>query len=155
MISSIEIRKRLGQLELEEYAGNLGAFSSEDKTIHEQLMRMPVEMRRIPLKKECDGSLVALCSELAGKYESLIDLRIKIIEAYTTRRKPLEKMQTLGAMQSPCLFAILVDGLYLGDPEDILNKRKQIANGSMTPPEIWYPIQGLGEKIAEIIFSEK
>jgi len=55
-------------------------------------------------------------------------------------------MEETSKVQSPCLLTVLFDGIYIGDPEDLLNYRKD------SQAKIWYPTKGLGEKVDGIEF---
>lgn len=127
---------RLSQLELEQYAGNLRAIQGDDRTLYEQLFEIPVSVKLTAQKGICDDSLYEICVKAQGGHESFLDLR------RTVTKELGKKFDTPGQN----LLTISFNGIYVGDPEDLLNHR----NGR--PEGILYPTRGLGEKLAEVAF---
>ncbi|MDI6721437.1 MAG: hypothetical protein QMD85_03535 [Candidatus Aenigmarchaeota archaeon] len=137
---------RLSNLELRQYAGDLNAISGADRRMYNELMESLAEMRLTADRGLCDDGLYEICASAQGWYEKFEDLRRAIVGRYTKDANPFQKMADTGTVQSPCLLSVLFDGVYVGDMEDLLNYRDG------TPSGIFYPVQGLGEKIAEVEF---
>jgi hypothetical protein len=129
--------ERLSTLELRLYAGDLGAFGTNDWILRNELTEIPVEVRVIIEDGRCDDALYKLCEQVEGMHETFGKLREGITDALA---------KGLGNAGWN-LLSVLFDGIYAGEPEDLLNHR----TGGM----ILYPVKGLGEKIAEVTFLEK
>lgn len=129
--------KRLGDLELRRYAGDLTTIIEEDRALYEKLLRSPIEIKMTAPKGICDDKLYEICSSVVGKHERFSIARIKLINNYAKETGELDKL---------CLLSMLVNGIYIGHPLDLLNYKNN------KPQEIIYPIKGLGQKIAEINF---
>ena len=126
--------ERLSNLTLEEYAGNLAAFEGDDAETYVKLMESPVEVKVTAQKGTCEDNLYEICLKAQGKYKRFLDLRRKITTELVEEIKGFN------------LMSVLFDGIYVGEPEDLLNHRND------SQAEILYPVEGFGEKIAEVIF---
>jgi len=133
---SPEVLKRLSMLDLKRYAGNLNVLKKDDARLYEQLMTSPVNVKVVADKGICEDKLHEICQRSQGKHETFRSLRQKIEDQ-------LFKIQhSLGWN----LLTVSFDGIFVGEPEDLLNHRDGRQEGIM------YPIKGLGEKIAEVEF---
>ena len=127
---------RLSQLDLEQYAGNFRAIQRNDNVLYNQLFEIPVNVRLTASRGVCENCLYDICVEAQGNHESFRDLRRKIDSSLAKR------------LESPRwqLLTVSFNGVYIGNPEDLLNFRKSRSEG------IIYPTKGLGEKLAEVTF---
>lgn len=132
-----ETLERLSNLELKQYAGDLTTIIEEDKALYEKLLRSPIEIKMIAPKGVCDDRLYEICFSVAGYHERFGIARIKLINNYAKETGNPDKF---------CLLSMLVNGIYVGHPLDLLNHRNN------NPQKIIYPIKGVGQKIAEINF---
>ncbi len=130
--------ERLSNLSLRQYSGDLAAIRGEDRQLHAQLMESPVEMRVIAQPGVCEEELYEICLQAIGRYPRFIDLRWRITRELSAKFEPPRWN----------LLSILFDGIFVGEPEDLLNHR----NGN--PSGVLYPTKGLGTKIAEVIFLD-
>jgi len=128
--------EKLSQLELELYAGNLRAFKGEDIKKRAILLNLPVKVEVTAGRGICDDTLYEICLKLRGKHKTFSDLRIKATDYC---------LQYFRYKIEWNLLSVLFDGIYAGEPEDLLNYRR--GEG-----EIFYPIKGLGRKIADILY---
>ena len=131
--------ERLAYLDLKLYAGDLGAFIKEDYELREALMVSPVEVKLISARDICDDSLYTVVERFVGRYEKFQDLRYGLTK---------ELIATLPVPAGYNLLTSLFNGIYIGDPEDVLNFRLQRGD------KIMYPVKGLGEKLADVIFLD-
>ncbi|MBI4159360.1 hypothetical protein HY500_03840 [Candidatus Woesearchaeota archaeon] len=128
--------ERLSYLNLMEYSGDLFAIRGEDRQLYSKLMESPVEMIVTAQPEVCVEEIYRICSGAVGGYRRFIDLRQRIM------RELAAKFETPGW----CLLSVLFNGIFVGEPEDLLNHR----NGN--PSRVLYPTKGLGAKIAELSF---
>ena len=128
--------ERLSDLELRQYAGDLSAIMGDDRLLYEKLFGLPVEVRIAAHLGICEDRLYQILCIFQGRYEKFEDLRCKI----TTR------LSREFAPPGWNRLSVLFDGIYIGEPEDLLNYRQGNRAGILNP------IKGLGEKAAEMIF---
>ena len=126
--------ERLSNLDLRQYAGDLKAIQGDDRELYERLMRSPVEVHVTAQRGICDDLLYQILSTIEGTYERFEELR----------REVMFKLPK----NSPGwnLLSVLFDGIYVGEPEDLLNHRYN------RPEGILYRTRGLGEKVVDITF---
>ena len=129
--------ERLDNLELRQYAGDLDAIIGDDKKLYDQLMQSPVELMMTAPKGICENELFDICLSAQGRYSTFGELR----------RHIMQKLFTISKNPGFNLLSVLFDGIYAGEPEDLLNYRNN------RPQGIFYPIQGLGEKLADVKFN--
>lgn len=132
-----ETLERLSNLDLQQYAGNLEALRETDRLIYERLMHSPVEVKVTAQREGVDRGLYEACLELQGSCVKFEELRRKAMMMLSRRS------------HSPVgwnLLSVLFNGIYIGDPEDLLNYRTGRQEG------ILYPVEGLGKKVAEVRF---
>ena len=130
---------KLSELSLEEYDGNLDAVLKQgDKKTYENLMYSPV---RITLNRQgdiCEGRLYEIVASMSGEHTTFEHVRREM------DNRLLQKLERIPSDWR--LITVLFEGIYIGDPQDLLNHR--LNNGEA----ISYPIKGFGEKIASIEF---
>ena len=133
-----EALTRLSTLELEMYAGKLSALAGEDMKKATRLKQLPVRVKLVAERGVCEDSLYDICSEVEGQHASFHELRMRVIGKLA---------RDLNSPSSPAwnLLPVLFDGIYVGEPEDLLGFRK----GRSEP---LYPTKGLGTKLADIEF---
>ena len=121
------------------YKRDAEVMKEEDENLYHALLDSSVRVQVIADKNACEDSLYAICSSLQGTHEKFTDVRTLLgKQFYQARRLTSEER----------LLSVLFDGIYVGHPEDLL----QIRNGH--DEEVLYPVKGLGEKMADIIFLE-
>jgi|SRR3989338_4510316 len=138
MNSDSQTLERLSDLDLRQYSGDLSAIRGEDRQLHARLMESPVEMRVTAQPEVCVEELYRICLSAIGRYPKFIDLRQMIMGELAA------KFETSGWN----LLSILFNGIFVGEPKDLLNHR----NGN--PSRVLYPTKGLGAKIAELRFLD-
>jgi len=131
---------RLNNLELEQYAGNLNAFTKEDLIMRERLAATPIDVKMIEPRGVCDDELYDICSPFEGRQETFASLRQGIVDRLRREIEPILPFFQWN------LLTVLFDGVYVGEPEDLLDYRKGNEQGILPP------IEGLGKKIADIKF---
>lgn len=131
-----EALQTMSKLLLKFYSGNLSAFEGSCGKVVEQLRKRPIEVKVIAKKGVCEDRLYEICQAAQGKYEKFSDLTGKITEALAKG----------SARPDWNLLSVLFDGIYIGEPEDLLNYRSSELDG------VIYPTKGLGEKISQIKF---
>lgn len=132
--------ERLSTSALLQYAGNLAdAFSHSDITLYGIVMSTPIEVRVIGEETAHDPQLYAVCKTFEGRQPSLAELRTLVLEELT---------RTFDITHFPAfnLLAVLPEGILVGDPEDLLTRKR---NPNAEP---LYPVKGFGEKIATVTF---
>jgi hypothetical protein len=138
VIYTKETLKRLSNLDLIKYAGDLKAIKGQDAILYDELMNTPVEAKVIAKEGICEDVLYKICLDAQMNYEGFKNLRHNIINK-------LSKSEQLTA-GTKNLLTVLFNGVYIGEPEDILNYRK----GGAT----LYPTKGLGKRIMDVQFSD-
>ena len=128
--------RRLSNLEISRYAGELDSIQGEDGRLVELLARTPVEMTMIAESGVCDEKLYEICRKKVGRHDSFALLREKIVCDLAERLEP----------PAWNLLSVLLDGIYVGDPEDVYNLR------SGEPNQVMYNLKGIGTKLAEVRF---
>ena len=128
---------RLSHLELRQYAGELNAIAGEDTRLFGSLLSSPVEVTVAAEKGICDDRFYEICLKSQGKYGKFVDVRHKVTQDLSAQ-----------STNPNCwnLLTVLFDGVYVGDPEDVLYWREN------QKKKILFPIQGLGKKVAEVKF---
>jgi len=138
-----KLLEKLGNLELECYAGVLSALRGYEEVYH-RLFKEPVEVKVVAPREACDERLYEICLRAQGKHDKFMDLRHKVVGE-------------LGGMaQDPGwnFLTVSFDGLYIGEPEDLVRHRAD-ADVKTLNPQIFmplYPVKGLGIKAAEVTF---
>ncbi|MEN9626272.1 MAG: hypothetical protein RL557_600 [archaeon] len=134
--------ERLSNLDLRVYVGDTNAIRGEDKRLYEQLMQTSVEVimpseAGMSQQGTCEEPLYQICLGAQGVYNAFIDARQHVMG------KLLREISGPGFN----LLSILFEGIYVGEPEDLLNYRNGNSAG------IRYPTKGLGNKLAAIRFN--
>ena len=129
--------QKLGMFDLRLYAGDLTALQGEEARMHEALMMHPVVVRVTASPGVCDADLYDIVKEVEGRHD-----RFEIVRQTVMGR--LAKDSEKGSGWN--LLAVLFEGIYVADPEDLLNRRlgREYA--------ILHRVKGFGEKVAEIDF---
>ena len=111
-----------------------------DRQKHDFLRFHPACIKDVVPPKEYDRRLYVICRTLQNNTMPFQNLRTKTREHWLKidPRSP-----------TPSILTILFDGVYVGDPEDVVLQRLQ---GHCESPQ--YPIDGLGKKIASIEFAD-
>jgi len=138
----------LSALQLDVYAGNIGKIFGEDGIIEKKLTETPVRAKVIAQEKDCDAGLYRVGLEIQGEYKSFKELRRAVVRHLQQLPSvPGSRVPGLNIPISPewNLISVLFDGIYIGEPEDLLNHWTGTGN-------IFTDIKGLGEKLAEIEF---
>lgn len=133
-----EILERLSGLELKQYAGDLRAIEGEDRILYERLFELPVEVRIVAHVGVCGDRLYQICNKFQGRHRSFEELRHQVVARLSTEFAPPGWNR----------LSVLFDGMYVGEPEDLLNYKQGNREGILNP------IKGLGEKIAKITFIQ-
>ena len=138
MIVSAEELRKLDALGLKEYAGDTAALHGEERKTYDALMKTPVDVRLIAEEGVCHDSLYRICRDAEGIYISFGALRRHVDSQLTAERRYY--------MLNWRMLSVLFGGIYVGDPEDLLNHRAGIERG------ILYPTRGLGKKVSHVRF---
>jgi len=120
--------------ELRQYAGEQ-FITGELADVWEHLGYYPVEVRMCASRGACDDRLYAICQSVAGSGRTL-----KAVRQYV-----VSQLYQIATDPDCNLLSVLFTGIYVGEPEDLLNHWR----GS---DDIFYPTTGLGKKIADIHF---
>ncbi len=128
--------ERLSGLELRQYAGDLKAIRGKDIVLYDILMKNSVEVKIIAERGVCSDKLYDICIDLQGRHGKFVHLR----------RRTMNMLSQEFKGPGSNLLSILFDGVYIGEPEDLLNYRNKNRSG------ILYPTKGFGEKLAEVNF---
>lgn len=136
MTTDSQTLERLSNLELCQYAGDLGAIQEEDRGLYEKLTESPVEVVVTGGSGVCDDWLYEICLGVEGQYDTFLEVR-KIVQD-----------ELRGVVGGPGwnLLTVSFNGIYVGEPEDLLNYR----NGRTK--SILYQTTGIGKKVADITF---
>jgi hypothetical protein len=129
--------EKLSAVTLLSYAGIPSALSLDERRIMNLLSKVPVVVNPLEFVEGFDNELYNIAFGLQGRHDNLMDLRASADHALMDRY-PGPGFRRL---------SILFDGIYLGEPEDLLNFRKG------NPREVMYEIRGLGSKVSDIIFE--
>src|SRR3989344_8646168 len=121
--------RRLSNLELRQYAGDLDALMGDNRNLFEKIARDPVSVRLIVEDGDINPDFYAVIKDLEGKYPSFIELRRKTIKLLATR------FDGLGWNSLTCLF----DGVFIGEAEDLWFHREDRGTSM-------YPVEDLGKK---------
>ncbi len=134
----IDVRelRRLSNLELSKYAGELDALEGDDEMLVAILACSPLETKVVADKGICDAKLYKIGLQVQGEYETFAELR----------RKVMDKLSQTFQPPAWNLLSVLFDGIYIGEPEDLYNFRAGESQG------IIYHIKGLGTKLADVRF---
>lgn len=137
-IDSKELR-RLSNLEISRYAGQLDAIRGKDEILVGLLAETPVEVVMVAEEGVCNGTLYNICKRRTGRHKSFALLRGEVIGELAQRFEP------------PCwnLLSVLFDGIYVGEPEDLYNLR------AGEPQGVIYNLKGLGTKLADVKFLKR
>ena len=135
----LSILRRLNALELESYAGKEPLITQEDLELREQLYQLPTKLTLVQPSPEYPLELKRIVTTYAeqDRHEKFIRMREKIM------RDLMEKTSTPSN-----LLTVLFGGIYVGEPEDF---RNYILNSQS---ELLYPVQGFGQKVANIEFIQ-
>lgn len=125
MVIDDDTLARLSLLDLYQYAGDL--ILGENRKLYDELLELPVEVRVTAQRGICEGIFYEICLNAQGKYRRFGDLKKRIV-------------------QRSNLLSVLFNGIYIGEPKDLLNLRR----GNQA--RILHPMEGLGQKIADLKF---
>ena len=125
----------VSNLELRRYAGDLEAIDEYHQTLLNELSQLPVRVEITAPRGICEDELYGLVLRTHASYQRFSDLRIEVCDNSLNSRAII-------------MLSVLFDGIYVGEPEDLLHFRRGERR------EIMYPTKGLGAKLADVRFIE-
>jgi len=128
--------ERLSLLDLRQYSGDLTAIGEEDRKLSNWLFELPVVVLATAQREVCEDPLYNICFGAQGEYSHFFNVRQRV----------MQELSRLANGPGWNLLSVLFDGIYVGDPEDLLYHR------CGEQKRILHTTKGLGEKLAEVTF---
>jgi len=107
METNPEVLRRLDDLELQRYAGEIKTFPDREESLYQELMMSPVKVKVTAPIEVCAARFYQFCLNVQGEYDDFKQVRLKVSQ---------ESMQEFDRMA----LSVLFEGIYEGDPEDVM-----------------------------------